>query len=82
MFERMFIEELNKIFKSESGRLNIISLLIEAIRLELMEKRQNFVSFEEACEILKKESDVVINRYIENENTQIIKNILNTWGIC
>lgn len=78
MFEKIFFEELHKIFKSPKGRSDLLSAMIEAIRLDLMEKRQKDVSFVEACDILMNETNNVISSYMEDEKNRYINKILKS----
>ena len=67
------IKELRKMFQSYDSRSALLKLMIEEIRLELMNKRNSNVSYLEASEILLEEVNDLKQIIYNNEVQKLMK---------
>lgn len=79
--QNVFITEMRKNFESYGGRENLMSLMIEAIRLDLMKKNKRDISFSEASEQFMDEASNLVGAITNAERRQMEKNIVKMFGI-
>lgn len=77
LYKQAFLESMSKQFRSRGGRHNMLSTMIESIRLDIMNEREEIVSFEEAISVFMSELEEVTEIYrqkdVEKKMNEVIK---------
>jgi hypothetical protein len=71
-FEKLFIAEIRKKFQSQGGRMSMISLMMDEIKLDTMKTENRNVSNLETIELFRDEVEMVANYKLQNDIKEVM----------
>jgi len=72
-FEEKFIEEIRKKFQNSESRINMLSVMIDEIKLQQMQEKQRNVPYMDAIEVLQEEFEYAASSKVSLDVSQVLK---------